>query len=47
MAFVWGFAENMLSSSMAAEDDAHQATPYLCVDREQLDRNLAGDAGAV
>ena len=26
---------------MAAEDDAHPLTPYLCVDREQLDRNLA------
>ena len=26
---------------MAAEDDAHQATPYLCLDREQLDCNLA------
>ena len=26
---------------MGAEDDAYQATPYLCVDRDQLDRNLA------
>ncbi len=26
---------------MTAEEDAHHATPYLCVDREQLDRNLA------
>jgi D-serine deaminase-like pyridoxal phosphate-dependent protein len=26
---------------MAADDDVRQATPYLCVDSEQLDRNLA------